>query len=111
MGLAPGGRGVVKGLGSEGNLTFWAPILDRGVTLSTLSRALSIDVPLLRVSNMSLKVDLSTLRPKPAGVVGGTESKTVSGGRNKFSLNLHFHNPKCEVVDTSVSKLRVEAAS
>ena len=70
------GRGVVKGLGSGGNLTLLAPTLDRGVTLSTLSRAWSIDVPLLSVSKISLNVDLSTLRPKPAGVVGGTERET-----------------------------------
>ena len=64
------GLGVMKGDGSGGNLTLLLPILDLGVTLRTLSRASSMDVPLLSVSKISLNVDLSTLRPKPAGVVG-----------------------------------------
>ena len=65
------GRGVVKGLGS-GNLTDFLPTLDFGLTLRALCRAKSIDFPLPRVSKMSLNVDLSTLRPKPEGVLGGT---------------------------------------
>ena len=46
---------------------------DLGVTLKALSKAASIEVPLLNVSNMSLNVDLSTRRPKPDGVLGVSE--------------------------------------
>ena len=67
------GLGVVKGLGSAGNLTLCLPTFDLGVTLNALSKAASIEVPLLNVSNMSLNVDLSTRRPKPDGVLGVSE--------------------------------------
>ena len=49
------------------------PTFDLGVTLNALSKAASIEVPLLNVSNMSLNVDLSTRRPKPDGVLGVSE--------------------------------------
>ena len=61
----------MKGLGSgSGNLTDFWPLLDLGVTLRALSSAKSRDFPRLKVSKISLNVDLSTRRPNPAGVVG-----------------------------------------
>ena len=68
------GLGVVKGLGSD-NLTVFLPIFDLGVTRRALLRASSMDVPLLNVSKMSLKVDLSIRLPNPGSVLGGTAEK------------------------------------
>ena len=47
--------------------------MDLGVTLRALARAISREVPVLRVSKMSLNVDLSILLPNPLGVLDGTE--------------------------------------
>ena len=101
VGLARwGGRGVVKGLGSgSGNLTDFWPLLDLGVTLRALSRAKSRDFPRLKVSKISLNVDLSTRRPNPAGVVG-TEMWRHLVKYQTLCLNifiyLRHHNAKHE---------------